>query len=169
MNGIRSLSIQKGPLSSNLYFISITFDDEFCERYFLYNVAKLFGKQYVMSTLIQDLDCMITCYKGYFSTSEYVIWEHNPSHPFISATSLCLSEMESVIDNFGYYTLDAYIYWSKSKIDFEKALSNKSNYFYMDYSELSIRQVLDLSLEIQVRLNSVGKLLDVAKNMHNSK
>lgn len=154
----------KKSLTSDVHFIEITFFDEEYERDFLRDFTKLFSNKFIQSALIHDLDISIELYKNYFSLSDYSLFEDDPTHPFISCSILDPQGIKCVIDNFGYYTLDAYLYWSKDGIDFKKMLPNTSDYFFMDCSELSIRQVLDLSLEIQVSEKVISELWDILKN-----
>jgi len=165
LRSIKRLEINDSKNRPNLdvYFIEITFFEEEYERRFLHDVAKSFHNQFIASSLIYDLDVSVELYKEYFSMSNYSILKHDPTHPYIMGSVLNMQEIKSIIDNFGYYSLDAYLYWSKDKIDFQKVLPQTSDYFFTDCSELTIRQILDLSLEIQVKNKAVFNLWDILK------
>ncbi len=166
MKGIRCLELNANYKNQDVfdYKVELTFYEDEAERNFIHDIAVALHEKFVVSVLIHDLDTDIAFYKDYFSSSDYLIIEDDPTHPFIACSILDFQGIKSVIENFGYYTLDAYLYWSKDGIDFQRALSNKSDYFFMDYSALSIRQVLDLSLEIKVSEKAFSVLWDILKN-----
>ncbi len=119
-----------------------------------------------MSTLIQDLDSDIDLYKQYFNNSSITIIEKGLMHPIIVCQDLHVDDALNVIDNFGYYTIDAYLYWSKNVIAADNFVKNKykKDNFMMDYSDLSIRQVLDLSLNIRVTSQLLNNFMQFLVN-----
>lgn len=161
MKGLKKLNAECN--NESFYRIIATFYNEEDERSFLHDVAEALHEEFVVSTLIHDLDVCIELYKDYFSSSDYSIIEDDPTHPFISCSVLDSQGKKSVIDNFGYYTLDAYLYWTKDGMDFKSISLNEKDYFFINHSILTIRQVLDLSLEIQVSDKVISALWDILK------
>jgi len=161
MNKIKNLSLECNNLS--ICKITATFHNEEVEREFLHNVAKVLNKEYIVSTLIHDLDVDISLYKNYFQSTDFSIFEDDPTHPFLTCSVLDSQTLESVISNWGYYTLNAYLYWTKDVLDFKSALHNTSDHFFMKCSALTIKQVLDLSVDIHVNNAMFPIIWDVLK------
>jgi hypothetical protein len=160
MLGIKKLSFD--CKCSSIYSFTVTFFNEEDERVFLHKIKKLFCK-YVVSSLIHDLDVDIELYKRYFQPNTYSIFEENPTQPYITCSTLDSKAIDLVIENWGYYTLDAYLYWSKEGIEFHNNGLDKEDCYFMNYSDLTIRQVLDLSLEIRVNDKAISVLWDMFK------
>lgn len=165
MEGIRSFEFNSNQQceEKRYYEIGITFYSEKNERDFLCDISKAFCDEFKVSALLHDLDTDINHYKEYFTSTTFWIYEKNPSQPFITCSVLDPQAWEAVINNWGYYTLNAYLYWSKYGIEFKKSLMDTSDYFFMNFSALTIRQVLDLSLEIRVSNEMIPKMWDVLK------
>ena len=161
MKGLKALTAE--CCNHSLYKITVTFYKEDDERNFLQDVAETLRGKYVVSTLIHDLDVCIELYKKYFPSSDYLVVEDDPTQPILFCSPLNSEAASAVIDNFGYYILDAYLYWTEEKITpHDMSLYSKDG-FFINCSLLTIRQVLDLSLEMQAGEQIITILWDVLK------
>ena len=130
--------------------IEITFSSEEEERCFLREIVNILSDQYVVSALVCDLDTDIDIYKNHFGSSPYLFFNDEPTHPTIACSILDPHGIDLAIDNWGYYTFDAFLYWTERGIAFSEKSKGKEGLAYVNDSILTIRQVLDYSLEIHV-------------------
>ena len=161
MNGIKRIDVER--FTECFFSLAITFNNEENERKFLHEIAEALHEEFTMSALIHDLDIFIENYKDYFTSLDYSIIENDPTHPFVFCSVLDEQGEKSVIDNFGYYTLDAYLYWTRDGMDFQDISLDEQDYFSIDHSTLTIRQELDLSLEIKANDKVISILWDILK------
>ena len=129
--------------------VEITFDNEDDEQEYIRLLVHNLMRRHSVGVYIKDLDVDIEKYKEYFSC-EYLMMEENTPSPVIIAKNLNEETLDNVINNWGFYTLEAYFFiLNKDDIRVEDVIWKRDN-LVKETVVLLIRQVLDLSVEIVV-------------------
>lgn len=139
------MKINSVECDNNRYSISITFNNEHEERKFLIQIVNLFRENFRMNCMILDLDVCYECYKSYFS-NEHCYTIDDITRAFIFAYDVTYNEVETVISNWGYYTLDAAIAFG----DVDLAEQNDHSAERLKSMPIYIQQILDYSLFIVI-------------------
>ncbi len=128
---------------NNKYIISVTFKDENSEQDFLLQIVNLLKGKMQMNCMISELDVSYEYYENYFHKSHcYTIDDITQAHIF--AYDVTFDEIELVISNWGFYTLDAAIALGNVDLTIQEGHSIE----YLKTLPIFIQQVLDCSLLI---------------------
>ncbi len=142
------------------YYVSITFSHETEEHLFLSNILTMFGRTLPVNCMITDLDTSYPHYEAYFERDNYYIFDR-VTKASIFAYRLNQAEIERIISNWGYYTIDAMFSLGVCE---DEVLIQKPDYTDgLRSMPIVITQVLDNSIEItvdQYYFDDISKLLD---------
>lgn len=131
----------------NKYCLSITFSDEFEEHVFLQNILNRFEKVLPVNCMITDFDTDCSLYEPYFERKNYYIFDR-VVYSSIFAFDLTSTEIQDVISNWGYFTIDAV--FALGTVDDELKKSNIDCENVFKSLPVVISQVLDYSIDIAV-------------------
>lgn len=137
-----------GDINKNT--IIIHFCNEQCVRKFIYLLINNMDSSYYTHTFIHDLDVDIATYEKYFSC-QYEIVQNDPTSPIIIGSNLNAETISCVVDNWGYYTFGASLFWTKSPNLSYGTVSEKNKLLIAEGAELLINQVLDYSLSASMK------------------
>lgn len=133
--------------NDNKCCLSITFPNEIEERIFLQNVLNWLEKVLPVNCMLTDLDTSYSTYVKYFEKNNHYIFDRLTTAS-IFAFDLTSTEIQEVISNWGYFTIDAM--FALGTVDGE--IRNKK----LDCSNIFkslpavITQVLDYSIDITI-------------------
>lgn len=139
---VNSIKQKKGR-----YFVSITFCDENEERNFLQNLIGHFGAFLPVNCMLTDLDTSYSAYEEYFPRENYYVF-HCLTSASIFAYELSQTEIQDVISNWGYYTIDALFALGVVGTEVKHHKPDGENEFKS--MPIVITQVLDNSLDINL-------------------
>lgn len=136
-------------ISNNTFkrYLSITFIDEIEEHIFLKNILALLGKKLPVHCMITDLDTSYLLYEKYFKREKYYVFDRLTTVS-IFAFELDATEIQNVISNWGYYTIDAIFALGVLDNDVKNPKLDSTN--ILKSMPIVIAQVLDNSIEIAI-------------------
>lgn len=132
---------------NNKYCISITFSNEFKERIFLQKILNWFEKVLPVNCMLTDLDTSYSLYKKYFEKNNYYVFERSTTAS-IFVFDLTSLEIQDVISNWGYFTIDAMFALGIVDDEVKKKIHDCTNIFKS--LPIVITQVLDNSIDIAI-------------------
>lgn len=91
---------------NNKCYLSITFLDEDEERIFLQKALNQLKSSLPINCMLTDLDTSYSLYEAYFNRDNYYVFDRLTTVS-IFAFDLNETEVENVLSNWGYYTIDA--------------------------------------------------------------
>lgn len=141
---------------SDRCFLSITFCNESEERNFLKKIIDGFDDTLAVNCIITDLDTIYSMYKTYFPRCNYCVFDHL-TYASIYAYELNHGEIEDVISNWGYYTIDAMFLLGESDLKVKKQKDDCLQ--ELKSMPIVITQVLDFSLNIDLEPCYFEKIL----------
>ena len=130
-------------------YIEMTFNNENDEQSFIRQLIGKLKNEYVISIYIQDLDVDIVKYKEFFSC-EYIIEHGDTPAPIIKATNINEETLYNIVDNWGFYSYEAFVIFTESCLKAED-IAVKKGKLMTENTLLVMRQVLDYTLEITVK------------------
>lgn len=133
--------------ADNKYCLSITFPNEIEEHIFLQDILNRFGNVLPVNCMITDLDTDCPLYEAYFEKNNYYVFDRLTTAS-IFAFDLTSNEIQDVISNWGYFTIDAV--FALGTVD-DAVKSKKLD--CMDILKslpIVIAQVLDSSIDITI-------------------
>lgn len=130
--------------NDNKYYLSVTFLDEIEERIFLQNILNWFGKILPVNCILTDLDTSCSTYEEYFNRNYYVFDRLTTSSIF--AFDLNSTEVQDVISNWGYFTIEAIFALGTVDDEVKNQKLDSTNIFKS--MPIVITQVLDNSIDI---------------------
>lgn len=129
------------------YRLSITFSNEIEEHIFLQNTLNWFGKILPVNCMLTDLDTSYSFYEEYFAGRNYYVYDRSTTAS-IFAFDLTPPEIQEVISNWGYFTIDAmFALGTMEGAVKEKELDRTSIFQSLP---IVITQVLDSSVDITI-------------------
>lgn len=131
----------------NRYCINVTFKNEIEEHIFLNDIVTYLGKFLPVNCLITDLDTSCVAYEEYFNRGNYYVFDR-VTLLSIFAFDLNQADIQNVISNWCYYTIDAM--FSLGVIDSELKYQKLDKTYQFKLMPVVITQVLDYSLEINL-------------------
>ena len=133
--------------NDNRFYLSITFPNEIEERIFLQKILNRFEKILPVNCMLTDLDTSYSAYEEYFRKNNYYVFDRLTTAS-IFAFDLTSTEIQEVISNWGYFTIDAIFALGivdnevkKNKLDITNILKSLPAVF---------TQVLDNSIDITI-------------------
>lgn len=133
--------------NDNRFYLSITFPSEIEERIFLQKILNRFEKILPVNCMLTDLDTSYSAYEEYFRKNNYYVFDRLTTAS-IFAFDLTSTEIQEVISNWGYFTIDAIFALGivdnevkKNKLDITNILKSLPAVF---------TQVLDNSIDITI-------------------
>lgn len=139
----------------NRYYINVTFKNEIEEHTFLYDIITYLKKFLPVNCLITDLDTSCSAYEEYFIRGNYYVFDR-VTLLSIFAFDLNQTEIQNVISNWCYYTIDAM--FSLGVVDSELKHQKLDKTHELKSMPVVITQVLDYSLEIDLEYCYFEKL-----------
>lgn len=133
--------------NDNKYCISITFPNEIEERIFLQKILNWFEKVLPVNCILTDLDTSYSTYEDYFGKNNYYVFERSTTAS-IFAFDLTSTEIQEVISNWGYFTIDAIFALGIVDDEVKKKKFDSTNIFKS--MPAVITQVLDNSIDITI-------------------
>ena len=133
--------------NDNRYRLSITFPNEIEERIFLQNILNRFEKVLPVNCMITDLDTDYPIYEEYFERNNYYVLDRLTTAS-IFAFNLTSSEIQEVISNWGYFTIDAMFALGTVNDEVKKKKLDSTNIFKS--MPAVITQVPDYSIDITI-------------------
>lgn len=134
---------------NNRCYLSITFLNEIEERIFLQKIIIWFGKMLPVNCILTDLDTSYSVYEEYFIRENYYVFDRLTTAS-IFAFELNQTEIQDVISNWGYYTIDAI--FALGVVDAELKCQKHDATNKLKSMPIVIAQVLDNSLDIYLDL-----------------
>ena len=131
----------------NKYCLSITFPNEIEEHIFLQDILNRFGNVLPVNCMITDLDTDCPLYEAYFEKNNYYVFDRLTTAS-IFAFDLTSTEIQDVISNWGYFTIDAVFALGIVDDELKKSNIDCENVFKSLPGVIS--QVLDYSIDIAV-------------------
>ena len=131
----------------NKWCLSITFSNEIEERIFLQNILNRFEKILPVNCMLTDLDTDYSTYEEYFGRNNYYVFDRLTTAS-IFAFDLTSNEIQKVISNWGYFTIDAIFALGTVDDEVKKKKLDNTNIFKS--LPVVITQVLDYSIEITI-------------------
>ena len=129
------------------YRLSIAFFNEIEERIFLQNTLNWFGKILPVNCMLTDLDTSYSFYKEYFVGHNYYVYDRSTTAS-IFAFDLTPTEIQKVISNWGYFTIDAMFALGTIEDAVKKKELDRTSIFQS--LPIVITQVLDNSVDITI-------------------
>ena len=129
------------------YRLSIAFSNEIEERIFLQNTLNWFGNILPVNCMLTDLDTSYSFYKEYFVGHNYYVYDRSTTAS-IFAFDLTPPEIQEVISNWGYFTIDAMFALGTIEDAVKKKELDSTNAFQC--LPITITQVLDSSVDITI-------------------
>ncbi|MBE6649614.1 MAG: hypothetical protein E7614_08900 [Ruminococcaceae bacterium] len=142
--------------NDNKCCLSITFSNEIEERIFLKNILNWFEKVLPVNCMLTDLDTSYSIYEQYFRRNNYYVFDRLTTAS-IFAFDLTSSEIQEVISNWGYFTIDAI--FAIGTIDDEVKKKKLDNTHIFKSLPAVITQVLDYSVDITIEQRYFKNLL----------
>lgn len=133
--------------NDNKCCISITFPNEIEERIFLQKILNWFEKVLPVNCILTDLDTSYSTYEEYFGKNNYYVFERSTTAS-IFAFDLTSTEIQEVISNWGYFTIDAIFALGIVDDEVKKKKLDSTNIFKS--MPAVITQVLDNSIDITI-------------------
>lgn len=127
--------------------LSITFPNEIEEHVFLQNILNRFEKVLPVNCMITDLDTDYSTYEEYFGRNNYYVFDRLTTAS-IFAFNLTSSEIQEVISNWGYFTIDAIFALGTVYDEVKKKKLDGTNIFKS--LPIVITQILDNSIDITI-------------------
>lgn len=144
--------------------LSITFCDEDEERVFIQKLINIFKEHFPVNCMLTDLDTDYFYYIQYFKRSNYYVFDRS-TNVSIFAYELNHTEIQNVISNWGYYTIDALIAFGEFKTELKRKKLDAEN--ELKTMPIVITQVLDFSINIifhQIYLDEIAELIYLLKS-----
>lgn len=129
------------------YRLSITFSNEIEEHIFLQNTLNWFGKILPVNCMLTDLDTSYSFYEEYFAGHNYYVYDRSTTAS-IFAFDLTPTEIQEVISNWGYFTIEAMFALGIIENAVKKKKLDSTNAFQC--LPITITQVLDSSVDIAI-------------------
>lgn len=129
------------------YRLSITFSNEIEEHIFLQNTLNWFGKILPVNCMLTDLDTSYSAYEKYFAGHNYYIYDRSTTAS-IFAFDLTPTEIQKVISNWGYFTIEAMFALGIIENAVKKKELDRTSIFQS--LPIVITQVLDNSVDITI-------------------
>lgn len=117
------------------------------EHIFLQDILNRFGNVLPVNCMITDLDTDCPLYEAYFEKNNYYVFDRLTTAS-IFAFDLTSNEIQDVISNWGYFTIDAV--FALGIVDDELKKSNIDCENVFKSLPVVISQVLDYSIDIAV-------------------
>lgn len=133
--------------NDNKCCISITFPNEIEERMFLQKILNWFEKVLPVNCMLTDLDTSYSTYEEYFRKNNYYVFDRLTTAS-IFAFDLTSTEIQEVISNWGYFTIDAIFALGIVDDEVKKKKLDSTNIFKS--LPAVITQVLDNSIDITI-------------------
>lgn len=127
--------------------LSITFLDEAEERIFLQNILKQLGDRLPVNCLLTDLDTSYSMYEKYFNRGNYYVFDRLTTAS-IFAFNLNEVEIQDVLSNWGYFTMDAL--FALGAVDDKVKKQRIDSTDILKSLPVVIVQVLDNSIDIAI-------------------
>ena len=137
-------------------YLSITFPDKITECNFLQNIITYFGETLPVNCILTDLDTGYSAYEEYFTRGNYYVFDRLTTAS-IFAFELNKTEIQDVLANWGYYTIDAMFVLGivGAELKYQKLdITNE-----LMFMPIVIDQVLDNSLDINLDLYYFEEIL----------
>ena len=141
------MRVNSRQCDDNRYRLSITFPNEIEERIFLQNILNRFEKVLPVNCMITDLDTDYPIYEEYFERNNYYVLDRLTTAS-IFAFNLTSSEIQEVISNWGYFTIDAMFALGTVNDEVKKKKLDSTNIFKS--MPAVITQVPDYSIDITI-------------------
>ena len=133
--------------NDNKYCLSITFPNEIEERIFLQKILNWFEKVLPVNCMLTELDSSHSLYEEYFGRNNYYVFDRLTTAS-IFAFDLTSTEIQEIISNWGYFTIDAIFALGIVDDEVKKKKLDITNIFKS--LPAVITQVLDNSIDITI-------------------
>ena len=130
---------------NNQCCLRITFPNESEERIFLQEILNRFEKVLPVNCMLTDLDTNYSLYERYFERNNYYVFDRLTTAS-IFAFDLTSAEIQAVISNWGYFTVDAV--FALGIVDAEVKNKKLDGTKAFKSLPIVIAQVLDCSIDI---------------------
>lgn len=130
---------------NNKYCLSVTFSDEFEEQKFLLNMLSNLKKLLPVNCMITELDTSYSIYEKYFVRKNFYVFDRLTTAS-IFAFDLNLEEIQDVVSNWGYITIDAI--FALGAVDYKVKKLRLDCINILQSLPIVITQVLDNSIVI---------------------
>ena len=141
------MRVNSRQCDDNRYRLSITFPNEIEERLFLQNILNRFAKILPVNCMLTDLDTSYSAYEAYFRRNNYYIFDRLTTVS-IFAFDLASTEIQEIISNWGYFSVDAVFALGAIDDEVKKKKLDGTNIF--ESLPVVITQVLDNSIDITI-------------------
>lgn len=141
------MRVNSRQCDDNRYRLSITFPNEIEECLFLQNILNRFAKILPVNCMLTDLDTSYSAYESYFRRNNYYIFDRLTTVS-IFAFDLTSTEIQEIISNWGYFSVDAIFALGTIDDEVKKKKLDSTNIF--ESLPVVITQVLDNSIDITI-------------------